>query len=316
MACRVLLLAVLAFPALAQETWPARAVRLIVPSSPGGGTDLYGRLLAQGLSEALRQQFIVDNRPGASGNIGAEIAAKATPDGYTFLVTAQPAIVINPSLYHNLPYNAERDFAPVARGVVSPLAFASHPSLPVKSLPALAALGKREPEKLPYGSAGAGSALNLVVKMVEEATGARFVHVPYKGVGPALQALLSGDVAFVASDLGAVLPHVRSGRVIALAVTEKTHLLPMTPSLADAGYPGIQASAGFMVVAPAGTPPEVIRRMSVEINRVMKSPAVREKLDSQGFIPVFDTPEAFAASLKRQRQRWADVIRRHKIVVE
>ena len=316
MACRVLLLAVLAFPALAQETWPARAVRLIVPSSPGGGTDLYGRLLAQGLSEALRQQFIVDNRPGASGNIGAEIAAKATPDGYTFLVTAQPAIVINPSLYRNLPYNAERDFAPVARGVVSPLAFASHPSLPVKSLPALAALGKREPEKLPYGSAGAGSALNLVVKMVEEATGARFVHVPYKGVGPALQALLSGDVAFVASDLGAVLPHVRSGRVIALAVTEKTHLLPMTPSLADAGYPGIQASAGFMVVAPAGTPPEVIRRMSVEINRVMKSPAVREKLDSQGFIPVFDTPEAFAASLKRQRQRWADVIRRHKIVVE
>ena len=316
MACRVLLLAVLAFPALAQETWPARAVRLIVPSSPGGGTDLYGRLLAQGLSEALRQQFIVDNRPGASGNIGAEIAAKATPDGYTFLVTAQPAIVINPSLYRNLPYNAERDFAPVARGVVSPLAFASHPSLPVKSLPALAALGKREPEKLPYGSAGAGSALNLVVKMVEEATGARFVHVPYKGVGPALQALLSGDVAFVASDLGAVLPHVRSGRVIALAVTEKTHLLPMTPSLADAGYPGIQASAGFMVVAPAGTPPEVIRRMSVEINRVMKSPAVREKLDGQGFIPVFDTPEAFAASLKRQRQRWADVIRRHKIVVE
>ena len=311
-----LLLAAFALPAPAQDAWPARAVRLIVPSSPGGGTDLYARLLAQGLSEGFRQQFIVDNRPGASGNIGAEIAAKATPDGYTFLVSAQPAIVINPSLYRNLPYDAERAFAPVARGVVSPLLFASHPSLPVKTLPALVALGNREPAKLPYGSAGPGSALNLVVMLLEEATGARFVHVPYKGIAPALQALLSGDVAFVASDLGAVLPHVRSGRVTALAVTERTRLLPATPTLADAGYPGIQASAGFMVVAPAGTPPAVIQRMSVEINRVMKSPAVRDKLDGQGFIPVFDTPEAFAASLKRERQRWGDVIRRHRIVVE
>ena len=311
-----LLLAVLALPAFAQDAWPTRAVRLVVPSSPGGGTDLYARLLAQGLSEGLKQQFIVDNRPGASGNIGAEIAAKATPDGYTFLVSAQPAIVINPSLYRNLPYSAERDFAPVARGVVSPLVFASHRSLPVKTLPALVALGKRQPDKLPYGSAGAGSALNLVVKMVEEATGARFVHVPYKGIGPALQALLSGDVAFVASDLGAVLPHIRSGRVIALAVTEQTQLLPETPTLAAAGYPNIQASAGFMVVAPAGTPSAVIQRMSVEINRVMKSPAVREKLDRQGFIPVFDTPDAFAASLKQERQRWGDVIRRHRIAAE
>ena len=315
-ASHALLLVVLALPAFAQDAWPTRAVRLVVPSSPGGGTDLYARLLSQGLSEGLKQQFIVDNRPGASGNIGAEIAAKATPDGYTFLVSAQPAIVINPSLYRNLPYNAERDFAPVARGVVSPLVFASHRSLPVKTLPALVALGKRQPDKLPYGSAGAGSALNLVVKMVEEATGARFVHVPYKGIGPALQALLSGDVAFVASDLGAVLPHVRSRRVMALAVTEQTPLLPETPTLAQAGYPGIQASAGFMVVAPAGTPSAVIQRMSVEINRVMKSPAVREKLAAQGFIPVFDTPEAFAASLKQERQRWGDVIRRHRIAAE
>ena len=311
-----LLLAMLAVPALAQDAWPTRTVRLVVPSSPGGGTDLYARLLAQGLAEGLKQQFIVDNRPGASGNIGAEIAAKATPDGYTFLVSAQPAIVINPSLYRNLPYDAERDFAPVARGVVSPLVFASHRSVPVSTLPALVELAKRQPGKLPYGSAGAGSALNLVVKMLEEATGARFVHVPYKGIGPALQALLSGDVAFVASDLGAVLPHVRSARVVALAVTAPTHLLAETPTLASAGYPGIQASAGFMVVAPAGTPAPVVQRMSLEINRVMKSPAAREKLDGQGFIPVFDTPEAFAASLKRERQRWGDVIRRHKIVVE
>src|SRR6185436_9938406 len=154
----------------------------------------------------------------------------------------------NPSLYRNLPYNAERDFAPVARGVSSPLVFASHPSVPVKSLSALIALGKREPGKLPYGSAGAGSALNLVVKMVEEASGARFLHVPYKGIGPALQALLSGEIAFVASDIPAVLAHIRSGRVLALAVTEQTPLLAGTPTVAAAGYPGVQASAGFMVV--------------------------------------------------------------------
>ena len=305
-----------AAPVLAQDAWPARAVRLVVPSSPGGGTDLYARILAQGLAEGLRQQFIVDNRPGASGNIGAEIAARSAPDGYTFLVSAQPAIVINPSLYRNLPYNAERDFAPVARGVVSPLVFASHPSLPVKTLPALIALGKREPGKLPYGSAGAGSALNLVVKMVEEATGARFVHVPYKGIGPALQALLSGEVAFVASDIGAVLPHIRSGRVLALAITSETPLLPGTPTLAAAGYPGIEASAGFMVVAPAGTPLAIVQRMSAEVNRVMKLPAIREKLEAQGLVPIFDTPEAFAERLKRERQMWADVIRRNRIVAE
>ena len=302
--------------AQAQDAWPARAVRLVVPSSPGGGTDLYARFLAQGLGEALKQQFIVDNRPGASGNIGAEIAARAASDGYTFLVSASPAIIMNPSLYRNLPYNAERDFVPVARGVTSPLVFASHPSVPVKTLPALVALGKREPGKLTHGSAGSGSALNLVVKLLEEATGARFMHVPYKGVAPALRALMSGEVAFVASDLGAVLSYIRSGRVLALAVTEETPQLREVPTLAAAGYPGIQASASFMVVAPAGTPPAIVQRLNAEIARVMKSPAIREKLEDQGFIPKFETPEEFAATLKRERQMWGDVIRRNKVTAD
>ena len=300
----------------AGQAWPTRSVRLVVPSSPGGGTDLYARLLAQGLAESLKQQFIVDNRPGASGNIGAEIAARAAPDGYTFLVSANPALVINPSLYRNLPYNAERDFAPVARGVISPLVFASHPSVPVKTLAALAALGKREPGKLPYGSAGAGSTTNLVVKLLEEAAGARFVHVPYKGIGQATQGLLSGETAFMASDIGPVLPHIRSGRVRALAVTERTPQLPGTPTLAEAGYPRIEAYASFSVVAPTATPPAIVQRLSAEIIKVMKSPAIKEKLDGQGFIPVFDTPDAFAASLKKERQMWAEVIRRNNIVAD
>jgi len=311
-----LFLALAATPAAAQEGWPVRTVRLVVPSSPGGGTDLYARFLAQGLTEGLKQQFIVDNRPGASGNIGAEIAARAAPDGYTFFVSASPALIMNQSLYRNLPYNAERDFIPVARGVSSPLVFASHPSVPVKTLPALVALGKREPGKLTHGSAGAGSALNLVVKMLEEATGARFVHVPYKGIAPALQALLSGEIAFVASDIGAILPHIRSGRVLALAVTEQTPQLPGVPTLAAAGYPNIQASASFMVVAPAGTPSAIVQRLNAEIARVMKSPATRERLEGQGFIPKFDTPDEFAAGLRRERQMWGDVIRRNKITAD
>jgi tripartite-type tricarboxylate transporter receptor subunit TctC len=303
-------------PAAAQDTWPARAVRLVVPSSPGGGTDIYARLLAQGLGEALKQQFIVENRPGASGNIGAEIAAKAGPDGYTILVSANPALVINPSLYRNLPYNAERDFAPIARGVVSPLVFTSHPSVPVKTLPALVALAKREPGKLTYGSAGSGSTTNLVVKLLEEETGARFVHIPYKGIGQGLQGLLRGELAFMAGDLASVQTQVRAGRIVPLAITQATPLLPGIPTLAQAGYPKVEAMASFSVAAPTGTPSAVIQRLSAEINKAMKSPAFREKLDAQALIPIFDTPDEFAASLKRERQRWAEVIRRNNITAE
>jgi tripartite-type tricarboxylate transporter receptor subunit TctC len=323
--------ALLAVPALAQDRssgdksaaglgqtggWPARAVRLVVPSSPGGGTDIYARLLAQSLADVFKQQFIVDNRPGASGNIGAEIAAKAVPDGYTFLITANPALVINPSLYRNLPYNPERDFVAVARGVVSPLIFVSHPSLPAKTLPALVALGRREPGKVTYGSAGSGSTTNLVVKLLEEAARASFMHIPYKGLGQSVQALLRGEIMFMASDVPVVLPHVRSGRVIALAATMHAPQLPATPTLADAGYPKIEASASFMVAAPAGTPPVIVQRLNAEITNAMKSPALRESLDAQGLIPIFDTPEGFAASLKKERQMWADVIRRNNITAE
>jgi tripartite-type tricarboxylate transporter receptor subunit TctC len=310
-------LALVALAAHAQEAaWPARPVRLVVPSSPGGGTDLYARLLAQGLAEGLRQSFVVDNRPGAAGNIGAEIVAKSPPDGYTFLVSANPALAINPSLYKNLPYNAERDLAPVARGVIAPSVFTSHPSLPAKTLPALLALGKREAGKLPYGSAGAGSPTHLGVRMIEEASGARFVHVPYKGLGQAVQALMRGEIGFMLGDIATVLPFVRTRRAVALAVTEATPLLPGVPTQAAAGYAGIEVNTSFSVVAPAGTPPAIVQRLSVEIARAMKSPALRERIEGQGFVPVFDTPEAFAADLRKERQMWASVIRRNNITAD
>jgi tripartite-type tricarboxylate transporter receptor subunit TctC len=311
-----LVLALTAASASAQDTWPTRTVRLIVPSAPGGGTDTYARLLAQGLTEGLKQQFVVDNRPGAAGNIGAEIAARSAPDGYTFLVSANPAIAINPSLYKNLPYNAERDLAAVARGVIAPSVFTSHPSVPARTLPALLALGKREPGKLAYGSAGTGSPPHLGVRMIEEASGARFIHVPYKGLGQAVQGLIRGEVGFMLADVATALPYIRSGRVLALAVTQATPQLPGVPTQASAGYPGIEVYTSFSVVAPAGTPAAIIQRLSTEVVRAMKSPAIKERIEAMAFIPVFDTPDAFAASLKKERQMWADVIRRNNITAE
>ena len=311
-----LLLALVVAPAAAQDLWPARSVRLIVPSSPGGATDTYARLLAQGLSEALKRQFIVDNRPGASGNVGAEIAARAAPDGYVFLVASSASLSVGPGLYRNLPFSVERDLTPVARGVVSPMVLTAHPSVPAKTLPALIALGKREAGALTYGTAGAGAPSNMAVKMLEEAAGVRFLHVPYKGAAPALVGLLRGEIAFMGSDINTVQPHVQAKKLWALAASHRTPNLPGTPTFAEAGYPGVEAYPSFSVVAPTGTPPAIVQRMSAEIVKLMRTPAFQEKLDARALIPVFDTPDEFAAVLKRERAKYAELIRRNKITAE
>jgi tripartite-type tricarboxylate transporter receptor subunit TctC len=305
-----IVLALLAAPAPAQDAWPARPVKIVVPSSPGGGTDIFARLLASGLSDSLKQQFVVENRPGASGNIGAAAAAKAAPDGYTILVSANPAIVINPNIYKDLPYNAERDFTPVARGVISPLVYCVHPSVPARTLAELVELGRREPGKLTFGSAGQGSTTYLGVRLLEEASGAKFTHVPYKGLAHASQDLLSGQISFMLSDVVTLLTQFRAGKIIPLAITHRTSELPGVPTLAEAGFPNIDANASFMVVAPAGTPGAVIQRLNMEINHVMKSPGVAGKLAAQVLIPFFETPEEFAATLKKEREMWASAIRR------
>jgi tripartite-type tricarboxylate transporter receptor subunit TctC len=303
---------VISLPAAAQDAWPSKPVRFIVPSSPGGGTDLYARILAQGLADSLKQQFIVDNRPGASGNIGAAAVAKSAPDGYTFLVSANPALTVNPSLYKNLPYNAERDFAPVTRGVMAPMVIAVNPSLNASTMAELIALGKKEPGTIAFGSAGTGSPTYLGVRMLEENTGARFIHVPYKGVGPAYQDLLGGQIKFMFPDLASSIVHLRAGKLRALAVSLATPALPGVPTLVEAGFP-LEVLSSFSVVAPSGTPAAVVQRLNSEISRAMRTPAVAEKLDAQGLVPVFDTPEEFAATLKRERERWAQFIRRNAI---
>jgi len=305
-----------ALQAMAQDAWPNHPVRVVVPSSPGGGTDTFARLITQGLSEDLKQQFVVDNRPGASGNIGTDAVAKAQPDGYTMLVSATAAVAINPGLYRNLPFNVERDLVPVARGVNSPMVFCSNPTLDVKTLAELVALGKREPGTVPFASAGTGSTTYLGVKMLEEASGAKFLHVPYKGVGPAYQDLLGGQVKFMFTDLASVLQYVRAGRVLALAINVRSPLLPNTPTVAEAGIPGVEISNSFSVLMPAGTPRPIVARLAGAMARVMKNPALAQKLEGQALVPVSDTPEQFAASLKKEREQWAAFIRRNGIVQE
>jgi tripartite-type tricarboxylate transporter receptor subunit TctC len=296
--------------------WPARPVRLVVPSSPGGGTDVYGRILAQALTEQLKQSFVVENKPGASGNIGADLVAKAEPDGYTFLVASNSSLGINPGLYKTLPYDTERDLAPVTRGVMAPMVIVAGSGSKVKSIAELIALGKAEPGKAFYGSAGVGSPPYIGVRMFEDATGAKFTHVPYKGVAPAYQDLLSGRLEFMLTDLATILPHIQAGKVKALAMNQKSKLLPNVPTLAELGHPTLEFWTSFSVMAPAKVAPAIVKRLAAEIATAMKSPAVASKLDQQALEPVFDTPEAFGAALKKEREHWGAFIRRHGITPE
>src|SRR5258707_1258587 len=285
----------------AQEAWPARTVKFIVPSSPGGGTDLYARQLAQALSESLKQQFIVDNRPGASGNIGAEAPAKQAPDGDTLLVPAIPANAVNPSLYKNLQYSAERDLVPVARGVVAPLVICVHPSVPARTLAELVALGKREPGKLSFGSAGTGSPTFLGIRMLEEVSGAKFLHVPFKGIGNMMPSLLGGQLSFAFPDAAVALAHIRAGKLIPLAIIEHAPQLPKVPTFAEAGFPGLEIYSSFSVVAPSGTPAAIAQRMTAELARAMTSPRCAQNLQHENLIPMFDTQTLYVAHLGKER---------------
>lgn len=302
--------------ATAQDLWPARAVRFVVPSSPGGGTDVTARLFAQALGEQLKQTFVVDNRPGASGNIGADAAAKAVPDGYTFLVSANASIVIGPHLFKKLPFDVERDLVAVARGVTSPIVLVAAPALGAKTLADLVNQGKRDPGRIPFGSAGAGTPTYLTIRMLEESANVEFLHVPYKGMGAAMQDFLGGQVRFMLPDFASVSAHIKSGKAIPLAVTEKSRWLPGVPTFAEAGYPAVESIASFGVLAPAATPKPIVDRLSAELMRVMRSPTVVEKLDAQGLSPVFDTPAEAATSFKRERDLWGAFIRRNNITVD
>jgi tripartite-type tricarboxylate transporter receptor subunit TctC len=305
-----LLALVIGGTAQAQGTWPVKSVRIIVPSTPGGGTDAYARLMGAVLTESFKQQFVVENRPGGNGNIGAEVAARSVPDGYTIMIAASPSLIMNPILYKSMPFNAEKDFAPVAGGVISPLIFVVHPSVPARSVADLVTLGKKFPGKYTYGSAQATSSTALGVRLLEDVSGAQFTNIPYKGLGQAVQNLLSGEISFMYSDVVAILSQLRAGKIIPLGASTRIAQLPDVPTVADAGYPEAGVHASFMVVAPAATPQPIIQRLNSEILRLTKTPEVAAKLEQMVLIPYMETPAEFGARLVKEREKWAAHIKK------
>ena len=295
----------------AQSTYPSRTVRITVGFAPGGGTDIMARLFAQKLTESLGQSFIVENRPGAGSNIGAEYVARAAPDGYTLLM-AIASLTINVSLYNKLSYDAVRDFAPISTVATTPNCFAVHPSLPVKSMRELIALAKSRPGEIGYASAGSGTPVHLTMEMFRSMAGIRLLHVPYNGSGPATTAVLAGQVPVLPNALPITLPHARSGKLRMLAVTslERSQLAPDVPTVADAArLPGYEANIWYGLLAPAGTPAAVVNKLNSELERLLRQRDVRERMLALGFEPTRSTPAEFEGLIKNDIQKWSKVVR-------
>jgi tripartite-type tricarboxylate transporter receptor subunit TctC len=295
---------------LAQQ-YPSRPVRIISPFAPGGGNDALCRILSQRLGENLKQQVIVENRAGANGIVGSEVAARSAPDGYT-IVLIPSGHAVNASLYRKLPFDSIRDFSPITLVGSSPLVLAVHPSLPARSVKELIALARARPGQLTYVSAGVGSSGHLGGALFETLTNTKMTHIPYKGMAVAIVDLMSGQVTMTFGTSLSVVPHVRSGRLRALATTgaKRSPALPDLPTVAEAGVPGYEASLWYGFVGPARLPPEIVTRLNSAIVAVLQSPDIRERLASQGVDPQYNTPEEFAKLLVNDLDRWAKVIQR------
>jgi tripartite-type tricarboxylate transporter receptor subunit TctC len=306
-----------ATPAALGQAYPTKPVRMIAASSPGSAVDIVARIVAQKLGEQLGQQVIVDNRAGAGGNLGAELAAKAAPDGYT-LFMGTPAHAINTGLYRKLNYDLIRDFAPVTQVTSGQYVVVVHPSLPAKSIRELIALARAKPGQLNYASAGSGNATHLAGELFASATRIKLVHVPYKGSGPAVTDLVGGQVQLMFANLVAALPQVKTGRIRALAVTGQTRAAaaPELPTVIEAGVPGYVVTSWFGVLVPAATPRELIMKLNAELARTMSAPDVRDRLAADGAEPTTGTPEQFGAFLRAEITRWTKVVKDAGIVAE
>ena len=305
----VLAAALLAGPAAFAQPYPAQPVRLVIGFPPGGTTDVIGRLVAQGLSEALGKQFVVDNRGGASGTIGAGIVAKAEPNGYTLIVVPSTHGTA-PALYSALPYQ-EKDFAPVGLIATTPYVFVVHPTIPVKSFQELLALLKQNPGKYSFASSSPGTAQHLGGELVKRMAGVDMVHVPYKGTGALLPDLLSGRVPMMFENVAIMTAHIKKGTLRPLAVSsaKRTPLLPDVPTVAETGLAGFEVLGWFAMLAPAKTPQAVIKRLNAEINKLIASPAIVERFANLGAEPLSGTPERAAAFIKGEQEKWGKVIR-------
>jgi len=311
-------LATAALPCFASaQTWPARPVRVIVPFAPGGTSDIFARLTTQKLSEQFGKQFYVDNIAGASGNIGTAQAAKAAPDGYTVLI-AFTSHVVNPSLFAKVPYDAHKDFEAVTLAVSSPTMLSVHPSVPANTVKDLVALIKANPGKYNFASPGAGTPAHLAGEMLRLSLALDLVHIPYNGAGPAIASVVAGHSPFIFSTVAAALQQVRAGKLRALAITGKTRsrIVPDVPTMAEAGYPDIEGDNWVGVLAPAGTPNEIITLLHREIVRIITLPDMRERFATLGFDLVASTPAEFDRRVKAELETWGRVIRAANIKME
>lgn len=301
----------------AAQSYPTRAVRIIVPFAPGGGSDIFGRTLATRLSDAFGQQVLVDNRPGGNTMIGAELAARAAPDGYTLFLSTNGTVAINPSLYRKLPYDAVKDFAPVSLIGVGPNVLVVHPSLPVKSVKDLIALAKAHPGKLSYASSGVGGAPHLAGELFKSMAGVDMVHIPYKGAAHATTDLLGGQVQIMFAGLGPAIGHIKVNKLRGLAVAsaKRSQALPALPTIGEY-LQGFEASSWFAIFAPAATPGDVITKLHAEISKVMARRDVYEQLMAQGYEPMTGTSGELAELLRQDTVRWAGVIKRAGITAE
>jgi tripartite-type tricarboxylate transporter receptor subunit TctC len=309
---KTLLAAVLAAPLLAlAQPYPSKPVRVVVSFPPGSTPDIVGRALASRLQEAMGQPFVVENRAGAGGNIGADAVAKAAPDGHTLLVSTNGVFAINKALYRSMPFDPDRDLAPVSLLATAPQMLVVNPSLGVSGFKEYLEHARRNPGKLSYGSVGAGSASHLTMELLKSDAGVSLVHVPYKGFPPAVTDLLSGNIHTMFAIVPGVLPHVKAGKMAGLAVTalKRSELAPDVPSVAELGYPQLESLAWIGLGAPAGTPPEVLSRLSAETVRVMRAPEVRSLLGKQGFDVVAGSPQEFSGWIRAEAVKWARVIK-------
>ena len=294
-------------PLVHAQNYPARPLRLIVPTAPGGGTDFTGRLVAAKLSETMGQQVVVENRGGGGGSVGADNAAKATPDGYTLLLGSIATHAVNPALYKKLPYDHLKDFAPVSLIGTVPNALVVHPSVPVKSMQEFITYAKANPGKINYGSSGVGSPPHLSMELLRSMTGINLVHVPYKGAGPALADLLGGQVQAMCTSLAGLINFVKSGRVRALGVTtaKRNPQLPDVPTIVESGVPGYEVTIWYAVFAPVATPKAIVDKLNAEMVKALNSSEMKERMALQGMDPAPSTPAELTAFVKVETAKWA-----------
>ena len=311
-------LALIAGAAVAAESYPAKTVRIVVPFAAGGSTDLLARSIAQRLNEAWKQPVIVDNRAGGGGIVGSDHVAKSAPDGYTILMGTPTTLAVAASLYARLPYDPQRDFAPITEIAFIPQLLSVHPTIPTRSVKELVALARSRPGDLNYGTAGSGSASHMAMELFLSVAKIKMTHVPYKGTGPALTDLLGGHLSLMFDVIMTTLPHMQAGklRTIGISSLERHPVTPNVPTIAESGYPGYEALVWFGFVAPAKTPPEIVRRVQEEVGRSLKTPAMRDLLGSQGLVIVANTPAEFGKRVAFEIVKWRKVIQDAGIKLE